>query len=199
MSVSSLTLHRDGPLYDKQPPAINATEKAGQSSVSDDVAHWVREHWGSVYGLLYRLTRNPHDAEDMAQETFLRGVGKQNAFKAGTNRRAWLLRIATNLFLDQCRRKKALKIGPLEGAAEQQSAGDGYEPSGGLESSELNQLVLQAIAALSETSRAVFLLRIEQELEFSEIASIIGTSEATARWHLMQARRQMMAWLEGKL
>jgi RNA polymerase sigma-70 factor, ECF subfamily len=164
-----------------------------------DLTAWVRDYWEPVYRLLFRLCRDPHDAEDMAQETFLRAVGKQAAFKPGTNVRAWLLRIATNLFLDLCRRKKVLKIGSLEGVEDFEAAKNVVQPSVGMEGQELGEVIAAAIAALPETHRVVFLLRTEQEMEFGEIAQIIGATEATARWHLMQARRKLMAQLEGRI
>jgi RNA polymerase sigma factor (sigma-70 family) len=59
--------------------------------------------------------------------------------------------------------------------------------------------LLVAIESLPETARVVFLLRGEQDLSFREIAQIIDASEETARWHMMQARKALLAKLDGKL
>src|SRR4051794_40306572 len=73
----------------------------------------VEVHWTAVYRLLYSLAGNPHDSEDLTQETFFRALKRFETFKQGTNLRAWLLRIATNAFFDVRRKQQTLKIGPL--------------------------------------------------------------------------------------
>jgi RNA polymerase sigma-70 factor (ECF subfamily) len=62
---------------------------------------------------------------------------------------------------------------------------------------ELGAALADAIAELPETARAVFLLRTQEQMSFREIADVIGTSEETARWHMMQARRGLMKRLDG--
>ena len=57
-----------------------------------------------LYGAAMRLTRNPSDAEDLVQETFLKAYGPTTAFEAGTNLKAWLYRILTNTFINNYRR-----------------------------------------------------------------------------------------------
>src|ERR1700752_933617 len=75
----------------------------------DDV---VREHADRVYRLAYRLTGNPHDAEDLTQETFVRGFRSLAAYKPGTFE-GWLHRITTNLFLDMVRRRSRIRMEAL--------------------------------------------------------------------------------------
>ncbi len=65
-----------------------------------EAAALVREHWFAVYGLLYRLSANTHDAEELCQDTFIKALKNLNQFEPGTSLRSWLLRIATNHFLD---------------------------------------------------------------------------------------------------
>ena len=79
-------------------------------------------------------------------------------------------------------------------------ADESVDPPGkGLEAGELHQSVLAAIAALPATARTVFLLRSQEELSFREIAEALGTTEETARWHMMQARKALLAKLDSKL
>ena len=80
----------------------------------DDV---VREHADRVYRLAYRLTGNPHDAEDLTQETFIRVFRSLADYKPGTFE-GWLHRITTNLFLDQARRKAKIRFDALADDAE---------------------------------------------------------------------------------
>ena len=168
-----------------------------------DVQAWVSQYWDVVYQLLSRLTGNRHDAEDLSQETFLKAMERHDSFQQGTNLRAWLLRIATNAFLDRQRRRKVLRMTamPEDDVAPAPPKSDtvATAPGRGLEVRETHQAVLAAIATLPDTPRVVFLLRIEQDMSFREIAELIGTSEETARWHMMQARKQLLTKLEGKL
>ena len=155
----------------------------------------VERHWESVYRLLYHLCgggRNVHDAQDLAQETFLKAMSARASFKEGTNLRAWLLRIASNAFLDFRRRKKTAKATPLE-------VEPPVMPRDATADGELMQMLNDAISELDETQRTVFLLRTREDCSFGEIAEILQTSEETARWHMMQARRRLMGKLEGKV
>ena len=65
--------------------------------------------------------------------------------------------------------------------------------------SEVMAMLNQAISELDDTQRTVFLLRTREDCSFREIAEILQTSEETARWHMMQARRRLMSKLEGKV
>jgi RNA polymerase sigma factor (sigma-70 family) len=67
------------------------------------------------------------------------------------------------------------------------------------EGGEILQVVAAAIAQLDDTQRAVFLLRTQEDLSFREIAESLGTTEETARWHMMQARRKLAKQLDGKV
>lgn len=152
----------------------------------------VEQHWDSVYRLVYHLCGNLHDAQDLAQETFVKAIASRGSFKTGTNLKAWLLRIASNSFLDLRRKKKTARAAPMEA-----------EPAitfpDGLQNTELMQMLTAAIQQLDDTQRTVFLLRTSDDLSFREISQILQTTEETARWHMLQARRTLMKQLEGKL
>ena len=71
-------------------------DRASPTSHDPELARWVREQWDAVYALAWRLSHDRHLAEDLTQETFLRAAQKRESFSAGTNLRAWLMRITTN-------------------------------------------------------------------------------------------------------
>ena len=105
------------------------------------------------------------------------------------------MRIGTNIFLDAKRRRTQTTsdLGTLEIA-------DHSRPEhGSPEQRELGLQLQGALTRLSETQRTVFLLRVTEDLPFGEIATAIGTTEATARWHMMQARQELLRLLEGRL
>jgi RNA polymerase sigma-70 factor (ECF subfamily) len=152
----------------------------------------VDQHWESVYRLAYHLAGNVHDAQDLAQETFVRAIARRASFKPGTNLRAWLLRIASNAFVDLRRKKKTARAVPLE-------AEPPAEHANATEQGELMNLITHAIHTLDDHQRMVFVLRTQEDLSFREIAEMLGTSEDTARWHMLQARRRLMKQLEGRV
>ena len=162
---------------------------------SEDRTAIVGEHWYCVYRHVFRLCGNSHDAEELTQEAFLRAFLRFDQFSCGSNLRGWLLRIATNAFLDTKRR-------PRRERHESEAAGmAGGEPPAStiLERNELAGQVQQALLQLTETQRAVFVLRVVEEMPFSDIAESVGTSEATARWHMLRARQQLLKLLGGVL
>lgn len=151
----------------------------------------MRQHWDGVFTHLYRLSGMRHLAEDLAQETFLRAAQQFGSFKPGTNLRAWLMRIATNALLDSRRRTNAAKgqtIAEVAAPAPEMTDADARE---------LNEAIAAALMELPITARAVFLLRAREELSFREIADAIGSTEETARWHMLQARRKLMQRMNG--
>src|SRR6187455_3603714 len=72
----------------------------------------VEQHSARVYRLAYRLTGNPHDAEDLTQDVFVRVFRSLSSYTPGTFE-GWLHRITTNLFLDQVRRKQRIRLDAL--------------------------------------------------------------------------------------
>jgi RNA polymerase sigma-70 factor, ECF subfamily len=178
--LEGLGLNQDKPLTPE--PLDDAARGA--------MAAWVEQYWDNVYGLLYRLSGNGSEAEDLTQEAFLRAAQRRNSFVAGTNLKAWLMRIATNAFLDGRRRRKVARAEalPEDGGM---APGDATAPDP-LETQELGAALAAAMLELPETQRVVFLLRTREELSFKEIAATLETTEQNARWHMMQARRRLM-------
>jgi RNA polymerase sigma-70 factor (ECF subfamily) len=119
----------------------------------DDV---VREHADRVYRLAYRLTGNPHDAEDLTQETFIRVFRSLADYKPGTFE-GWLHRITTNLFLDMVRRRARLR---MEGLPEDSDRlpGGGPEPEQVFSDTHLDPVLQAALDELAPEFRAAVVL-----------------------------------------
>lgn len=149
-----------------------------------------RDHWTPVFRFAMHLAGDAHSAEEITQETFLRAIQGIEKLQPGTKPRAWLMRIARNLFLDGTRRKQVVKFEPLE--QDRDPAGEQRMP---LEVSEEVAKVRAGLAHLPETSRSVFLMRVEGELPFSDIADALGISCDAARWHMGSARKKLMELL----
>jgi RNA polymerase sigma-70 factor (ECF subfamily) len=149
------------------------------------------EHWTAVYRLMLSLAGSAHEAEDLSQETFLRALERFDTFRPGTNLRAWLLRIASNALLDERRRRKRVRTGPLLHDPHCPAPPPGQR----LETAERDGMVRAALRQLSDLTRLVFHLRAEEDLSFREIAELAGTSEEAARWHMRQARLHLLRHL----
>jgi RNA polymerase sigma-70 factor (ECF subfamily) len=134
------------------------------------------------------MTGNPHDSEDLAQETFLRALRRWDTFKRGTNLRAWLLRIASNAFFDVKRKRQTLKIGPLPDEIESTDSAAELV----LELKEQADLIRAAMEDLTELTRLVFHLRVTEDLSFKEIAKLADITEVAARQHMHQARAKLL-------
>src|SRR5262245_6810861 len=93
---------------------VTALPASPHGPVPPTFATMVADHWDAVYRLLQSLTADGHDTDDLAQETFLRAWGRIDSFRPGTNMRSWLLKIASNAFLDERRRRKRSKVQPLD-------------------------------------------------------------------------------------
>jgi RNA polymerase sigma factor (sigma-70 family) len=155
-------------------------------------AAMVREHWDAVYRLLQSLSGNVHDTEDLTQETFLRAWNRIDSFQQGTNLRSWLLKIASNAFFDERRRKKRAKTQPLE---EFEPAGKTKTPGYDLETTQQAARVREAMRTLSKLTCMVFHLRAVEGLSFRDIAAVAGTTEQSARWHMHHARTKLLEML----
>jgi len=176
-----LAPHNLGPA--DQPPVAGA----------DSFAAIVDAHWTAVYKLLYHLTGNTHDTEDLTQETFLRALNRLDSFQTGTRMRSWLLRIASNAFFDVRRKRKRHKTEPLV----EEPPGTTQDVDHALEVQEQAELLKVAMKDLSETTRLVFHLRVQEDLSFREIAQMVGTTEESARWHMHQARTKLLNRMGG--
>jgi RNA polymerase sigma-70 factor (ECF subfamily) len=161
---------------------------AGSAKPPEDFEEVVEAHWTAVFRLVHSLCGNPHDSEDLTQETFLRAMRRWDSFKQGTNLRAWLLRIATNAYFDVRRKKKVLKISSLA----EDVVSDEKPTELALEHAEESALARIALQELTELTRLVFHLRVTEELSFKEIAELAGVTEVAARQHMHQARMKLL-------
>jgi RNA polymerase sigma-70 factor, ECF subfamily len=173
-----------------QADTTNPAEPAEREGVPA-FAEVVNEHWSAVYRLLFCLSGNTHETEDLTQETFLRALRRPGSFRPGSQLRAWLLRIASNAFFDERRKRKRSRARPLN----HDPPGNRPIPGYRLEVAEQSARVHKALEELSELTRLVFHLRVQEDLSFKDIAEMAGTSEQSARWHMHHARTRLLAIL----
>jgi len=160
-------------------------------------------HLDSLYSAALKLTRNPAEAEDLVQETFLKAFASFHQYKDGTNLRAWLYRIQTNTFINNYRKKQRE---PLQSSTDdvedwQMARAEGHT-SGGLRSAEAEALdslpdsdVKAALAALPEDFRMAVYYADVEGFAYKEIAEIMGTPVGTVMSRLHRGRKLMRAHL----
>jgi RNA polymerase sigma-70 factor (ECF subfamily) len=159
------------------------------------------EHMPSLYTAALRMTRNPADAEDLVQETYLKAYRAFGGFTEGTNLKAWLYRILTNTYINTYRAKKRRpeesdiddlenfylyrRLGGLEGASAGRSAED--EVLDHFTETE----VKEAIEALPEQFRMAVLLGDVEGFSYKEIAEILDVPIGTVMSRLHRGRRAL--------
>jgi RNA polymerase sigma-70 factor, ECF subfamily len=168
--------------------------RSAQQGDRQAFAALAQAHWERLFRWLYHLTHDTAQAEDLAQETFLRALAGLGSFEAGTNFRAWLFRIAHNLWLNERRggQKQRLPF-PRELADRLDSPVDAA-----IDREQLAELA-RAVGRLPGDFRAAFLLRAEEGLSFREIGEVLEISEETARWRVYQARKKLMNVMQAYL
>lgn len=152
-----------------------------------------------LYGGALRLTRNPTDAEDLVQETYMKAFKNFHSFKPGTNLKAWLYRIMTNSYINTYRKQQRR---PLETSADDvtdyQLLSTSQHDSTGLQSAEVEALkrmpntkITEALNGLSEDNRMVVYYADVEGLAYKEIAEIMGTPIGTVMSRLHRGRKQL--------
>ncbi len=159
-------------------------------------ARLVDRYKAVVYNLAYRMLRNVPEAEDAAQEIFLRAYTKLATYDPQRKFSTWLLSIASNYAIDVLRRRRATVVELDEVAFSLPSDAPGPERSA-IEH-EQREAVVRAIGRLPDTYRLVTVLRYYHDLSYEEIESITGLSEATVKTRLFRARRQLEGLLEAE-
>ena len=151
----------------------------------------VREHSARVYRLAYRLTGNQHEAEDLTQDVFVRVFRSLSGYTPGTFE-GWLHRITTNLFLDQVRRKKRIRMDSIGDDAERYAAtGELHNPERGFEHANLDHDVQRALDALSPGYRAAVVLCDIEGLSYEEISDVLDIKIGTVRSRIHRGRSQL--------
>jgi len=152
----------------------------------------VRNHQRMIHSLTYRMTGSPADAEDLAQETFVRAYEQLAGYHGSAKFSTWLYRIAINLCFNwQQREGRRLEVHTQWA---QNVAID--RPEAGAGRADLGGRVQAALLRLSAAQRAAVVLTVYDGLSHAEAARALGCSETTVSWRIFSARRKLKAWLQ---
>jgi RNA polymerase sigma-70 factor (ECF subfamily) len=153
----------------------------------------VRQHQRMIHSLTFRMTGSLADAEDLAQETFLRAYAQIGTFRGTAKFSTWLYRIAVNTCLNW-RQSEARRFELHLDCAEEMSAQHLNGETAPAEN-QASQQVQSALLKLPAKQRAAIVLTIYDGLNHAEAAQVLGCSETTVSWRVFAARRKLKRWL----
>ena len=172
--------------------------RAAQGGDPAAFSELVRRHQRAIYRVAYALTRNPSDADDLAQETFVRAWQAIGRFRVGEPLHPWLARIATNLAFSLFRRRKRRPETPLEPLVEAgQQWGVEDDPAERVEEDERSGHLQAAFATLKPEHQAVLALRVVEELSYEEMAELTGAGVSALKMRVKRACDRLRELLEG--
>ena len=177
-------------------PNSAVEEQARRRAEDVALAALVDRYAAALYRVAYSVLRNPADAEDAVQETFLRVVRHRDTLNEVRDHRVWLIRIVWNIVLDRKRRAKTRP--ETDDVAELARV----LPSTGLSAEELaaaaqhHAHVLACVEKLPQKEREVLTLSAFEELSSVEIAEVLGITESSVRSRLFRARNLIAGLLD---
>jgi RNA polymerase sigma-70 factor (ECF subfamily) len=148
----------------------------------------VSKYTKRVVSIAWNIVRNAHDAEDLAQEAFVKAFESIKRFRAGEPFGPWIYRIVTNLALDVVKHRSRFRHEELTSAepAARRDSADLPAAAG-----EIAERIDRALESLPEMQRIVARLSLVEEFDHREIAKMMKLSEGTIRSHLSHARRKL--------
>jgi RNA polymerase sigma-70 factor, ECF subfamily len=162
----------------------------------------IRRYQGRIYGLVYNMTSNREDTEDLLQDIFVKAYHSLGRFRGSSSFYTWIYRIAVNRtinFLKKRKKRQALSLNDVDEGVERDPA---YVELSARESpfrdatlSELQEKLNNALMTLSEKHRTVVILHDIQGIPHDEIARMTGCSQGTVRSRLFYARQRLQAEL----
>lgn len=155
-------------------------------------------HETRIYNIAYRMFNNEEDAKDLSQEIFIKVFENIRKFKGNSSFSTWLYRIATNLCIDELRRRKGKETYSIdeeietdEGNMKREYSDTNPNPEEIAMKKEEKHHIDNAINNLSEDHKAAIILRDLQGFEYNEISKILGCSLGTVKSRISRARIQL--------
>jgi RNA polymerase sigma-70 factor (ECF subfamily) len=166
-----------------------------QSLAGDPEAYaaLVSQHQNMIRAMTFRMTGSLDDAEELAQDAFLRAYQQLGSFSGGAKFSTWLCKIAINLSLDWRRRENRRDVIHSQWAADsicENNPGAGFPD-------ELSRRVQDALNKLPAKQRAAIVLTIYENQSHAEAAKTLGCTEATISWRVFAARQKLKRILKG--
>ena len=191
-----------------QPEAVAELRLVDQARSGDLAAYdeLVQRYQERIYATIYHMTSNHEDANDLAQETFIKAFQALKSFKGGSSFYTWIYRIAVNKtinFLKQRKNRQGMSLNDLDFNAEHDpdlvALISHQTPRRDVALAELQKKLNEAMGKLSEDHRLVVTLHDVQGVPHEEIAQIMDCNVGTVRSRLFYARQQLQGYLSDYL
>jgi RNA polymerase sigma-70 factor (ECF subfamily) len=169
-------------------PLERRSIEAVRSGDPDAYDYLVSKYMRRAVSIAWGIVRNGHDAEDLAQEAFVKAYESLGRFRTGQSFGPWIYRIVTNLSLDVVKHRRRVRREPLSDTLEGPRSDRADLRAS---SSELALRIDEAIETLPDMQRIVARLFLVEQFSHSEIAAITSLNEGTIRSHLSLARRKL--------
>lgn len=154
----------------------------------------VRRYHSRIYWVARRMVKNHEDADDIAQEVFVRAYSALANFRGESNIYTWLYRIAVNLSINHLRKQKVRKLMDISDYLPF-LAKDAEQDTGMIHDENIS-LIEQAIETLPEKQRAVFIMRYYDELPYEQISAILGTSVGGLKANFHHAVKKVAVYVK---
>ncbi|MCH8978148.1 MAG: sigma-70 family RNA polymerase sigma factor [Armatimonadetes bacterium] len=151
-------------------------------------------HRALVYRFVYQMAPRRDDAEDIVQEVFVRAFQNLHRYRDEAKFTTWLLRIATNLGTDRARmfrRRQSLEQKEAAGALTWMTVGNIEDPVENLQRDQLKSILRRAIGALPDHHRNAIMMRDIEEMEYPDMADLLGCTVGGAKLRVLRARRAL--------
>lgn len=154
-------------------------------------AHLVDTYQAPVYNLCYRMLGNAPEAEDAAQETFVRVYRHFKAYDPQKKLSSWILAVASHYCIDRLRRRRIKWLSLEDILPVRPIATDAVHPEDAMIKHESCAEIKDLLQALPAPYRLVIVLRYWQDLSYAEIAWVVGSTESAVKSRLHRARRML--------
>lgn len=173
-----------------------------QRAAAGDQAAWdtiVHTYWRKVFNVAYRFVGTYEEAEDLAQEIFLKVFRSLDTFDRRANFQTWLISISRNFCIDRYRsgRRDREVFAREVDASTLQAEARGLSPHARVELQDRVALLREALRALSPALRTAVLLRDVHELSYQEIADQLGIAEGTVKSRINRGRAELARQIEA--
>ncbi|MBN1164093.1 MAG: sigma-70 family RNA polymerase sigma factor [Candidatus Krumholzibacteriota bacterium] len=164
----------------------------------------LRKYRNPVYSICLRMVRNHADAEDLAQDVFIRTFNVLDRYNPSYPFSSWLYRITSNLCIDFIRKRKSGVVSldqPLsgeDGEMPRQLPSDVAEPDREMENREMMKMLDQAVGALPEHYRIIVILRHQEQLSYEEISDNLGIPLGTVKARIHRARNMIKEYFKSR-
>jgi RNA polymerase sigma-70 factor (ECF subfamily) len=175
---------------------------------AEALADLVRAYQRRVYGVCYRMVRDPDEASDLTQDALIRVIEGLGSYDGRSKLSTWVIRVTMNVCLSHLRKQKLRRHGSLDDPAAggggtwaqnlPSPAGRGELPgTRRVEQAELQVVLQAALDRVDPVMRAVLVLRDLQDLNYQQIAEVLDLPVGTVKSRLFRAREALRAALEG--